>query len=150
MKRTMVACCAALPLALACGDELTGPEKDIRDGREAWEDAGLSSYEYEYHQSCFCALIVPVRIIVEADSVVAAFFVEGEEPLPPDQVGWLPTVDDLFDRLEDALARDPVQYRVEYDAALGYPTSASVDVSHQIADEEFSFTASDLAPLDLP
>jgi hypothetical protein len=45
-----------------------------------------------------------------------------------------------------ALSNDPVIFEVTYDVALGYPTSAQVDISEQIADEEYSFTASDLVP----
>ena len=45
----------------------------------------------------------------------------------------------------ESLAAEPVVFEVTYDGAAGYPTSAQVDISEQIADEEYSFTASDLA-----
>lgn len=134
----------ALVVLAACSDEPAGPRSDLRAARAMWDRSGPSSYEYVYHMSCFCAIVEPVRIVVEADSVAEAFFVDDGQPLPPEQVAWMPAVDDLFDRLEDVLGQDPVEYSAEFDAQLGYPTAATVDVSRQIADEEFSFTASDL------
>lgn len=130
--------------AIGCSDELAGPRSDLEDARASWQRAGPESYEYVYHVLCFCAIVEPVRIVVVEDSVTAAFFVEGDQPLPPEQAAWMPTVDDLFDRLADVLEQDPVEYSAEFDPALGFPTRASVDVSRQIADEEFSFTAYEL------
>ena len=111
-----------------------------------WGREGPDSYAYVYHVLCFCAIVEPVRITVTGDQVVAASFVESGEALSEQQVSWMPTVDDLFDRLEDVLGQDPVEYSVDFDPDMGYPSRASVDISRQIADEEFSFTAYDLIP----
>lgn len=138
----------ALPVFLAtlgCSQELAGPLSELRSARATWERSDLHSYEYVYHVTCFCAIVEPVRVVVADDSVTAAYFVDGGEALPPEQVPWMPDVDELFDRLEDVLSQDPVQYEAEFDPSLGYPTRATVDVSRQIADEEFSFSAYDLA-----
>jgi len=134
----------ALVALSGCSDELAGPKSDIRDARAVWERADHASYEYVYQQSCYCPLIEAVRIVVDSDSVMAAFYVENGEPVSAEQLSWLPTVAGLFDRLENVLEQDPVQYEAEFDPELGYPRRASVDISRQIADEEFSFTASDL------
>lgn len=134
----------ALAALSGCSDELAGPKSDIRDARAAWERADYASYEYVYQQSCYCPLIEAVRIVVESDSVTAAFYVDAGGSVTAEQLSWLPTVAGLFDRLEDVLEQDPVQYEAEFDPELGYPRRASVDISRQIADEEFSFTASEL------
>ena len=148
IKRWTLTLAAALTAsaAVGCSDELAGPRSDLRDARATWSRTGPASYEYVYHELCFCAIVEPVRITVTEDRVTAASFVETGEPLSEDQVSWMPTVDDLFDRLEDVLGQDPVQYSVDFDPDMGYPSEASVDISRQIADEEFSFTAYDLVP----
>ena len=70
---------------------------------------------------------------------------DSDTPAPLDSYNLYHTIDGLFDRLAESLANDPVVFEVTYDSAAGYPTSAQIDISEQIADEEYSFTASDLA-----
>jgi hypothetical protein len=42
-----------------------------------------------------------------------------------------------------------VQFDVEYDDKLGYPTRASVDVRAEIADDEYTFRVTDFQALEL-
>jgi hypothetical protein len=141
---------AALPVtAGACSDDPLSEERDRLDAARArWTGASLSSYGFRYQEICFCPSIEPMDVQVQGGEVVAVFHVGSGEPVPPDQLSWYATVDGLFDRLETSLSAKPVQFEVVYDAALGYPGSASVDISEQIADEEYSFTVTDLAAVD--
>ena len=146
MLRTSIAASlgALAVLTAACSDDIAGPLDELQEAQATWERVGPESYQYVYHVLCFCAIVEPVRVVVAADSVVAAFLVEGNAPLPDHQAAWMPTIDDLFERLESVLDQDPVEYRAEFDPVMGFPAEASVDISRQIADEEFSFTAYDL------
>ena len=81
---------------------------------------------------------------VSDGQVTAVYLVDSDAPAPPESHDLYDTIDGLFDRLARDLASDPAVFEVTYDGAAGYPTSAQVDISEQIADEEYSFTASDL------
>jgi hypothetical protein len=130
-----------------CGDDPLGPEEETLAGARAlWEAAGHSVYTYRYRLSCFCPpqLLETARVSVSDGQVTAVYLLDADAPAPPDTYDLYDTIDGLFARLERDLASDPAVFEVAYDAAAGYPTSAQVDISEQIADEEYSFTASDL------
>ena len=133
--------------AVACGDDPLGPEETaLASARARWEATGFTAYTYQYRLSCFCPpqLLETAQVSVSDGHVTAVYLIDSASPAPPETLGMYDTIDGLFDRLEADLARDPVQFDVTYDEEAGFPTSASVDISRQIADEEYSFTASTL------
>jgi hypothetical protein len=78
--------------------------------------------------------------------------VTGAETLPGGpstvpELQALPTIEDLFLWLEAAVNSDPEVYEVEFDPSRGFPTSANVDISLQIADEEFFFEVENVVDL---
>jgi hypothetical protein len=90
------------------------------------------------------------RVRVVDDRVTDVYLVDSDAPAPPETWDMYDTVDGLFDRLARDLGRGPATFDVAYDETLGYPASAAVDISEQIADEEYSFTATDLVAVDGP
>lgn len=131
-----------------CGDDPLSPEVEALAGARArWEAAGYTDYTYLYRLSCFCPpqLLETARVSVSGGQIAAVYLLDSDAPAPPDSYNLYSTIDGLFDRLAESLAADPVVFEVTYDGAAGYPTSAQIDISEQIADEEYSFTASDLA-----
>jgi hypothetical protein len=133
----------------ACGDDPLGPEVEaLASARARWESTGYTDYSYLYRLSCFCPpqLLEKARVRVSDGQITDVYLVHSDSPAPPDSYSFYHTIDGLFDRLAESLASDPVIFEVRYDGAAGYPTSAQVDISEQIADEEYSFTASDVAP----
>lgn len=131
-----------------CGDDPLSPEVEaLASSRALWESTGYTDYTYLYRLSCFCPpqLLETARVSVSDGQITEVYLVDSDAPAPPDSYTWYHTIDGLFDRLAESLAHDPVVFEVTYDGAAGYPTSAQIDISEQIADEEYSFTASDLA-----
>jgi len=140
------ALCLAL-LSVGCGDDPVSPEAAaLGAARARWESAGLAEYEYVYRMSCFCPpqVLEAARVRIADGQVTDVYLVDSDRPAPPETWDLYHTIDDLFERLTSDLDRDPARFDVTYDGSLGYPTSAVVDISFQIADEEYSFTASDL------
>lgn len=131
-----------------CGDDPLSPEVEALAGARArWEATGYTDYTYLYRLSCFCPpqLLETARVSVSGGQIAAVYLLDSDAPAPPDSYNLYSTIDGLFDRLAESLAADPVVFEVTYDGAAGYPRSAQIDISEQIADEEYSFTASDLA-----
>jgi hypothetical protein len=131
----------------SCGGDPLSPEVEaLESARARWESTGYTSYTYHYRLSCFCPpqLLETARVGVTDGQVTSVYLLDSDAPAPPDTYNLYETIDGLFERLEMALATDPEVFEVTYDGAAGYPTSAQVDISYQIADEEYSFTASDL------
>lgn len=131
-----------------CGDDPLSPEVEaLASARARWEATGYTDYTYLYRLSCFCPpqLLETARVSVSDGQITAVYLLDSDAPAPPDSYNLYQTIDGLFDRLAQSLAADPVVFEVTYDGAAGYPRSAQIDISEQIADEEYSFTASDLA-----
>ena len=137
---------ATLALAMAasgCSD-LTGLERELEANRELWESEGPAAYVFDYGVVCYCPPQInrAVTITVDGEGVVSATYVDSGEPVDPFDPEDFPTVDDLFDEIESALAQDPYSLRAEYDAQLGYPTNVFIDFEENIADEEWGFVVS--------
>ena len=134
-------------LAVSCSDAAGPGVSYFAEAR--WTAAGPSHYQYVYDLSCECGVTGPVLLSVE-NGVVTGFALlpgsnaAGGAPQPSD----FPTIDDLFARLRAEAEADPVRLDVEYDDDLGYPTSASVDVRAEIADDEYTFRVTDLRKLE--
>lgn len=129
---------AFLAVALAGCSSPTDPDTATAVARALWQAQAVDSYFFDYERSCFCGFVGPVRITVESGAVVAVESLATDPPVLPD-VAAFPTIDDLFDQLAAAEANDPVVFDVVFDPVQGFPVSATVDISLQIADEEFSF-----------
>jgi hypothetical protein len=58
-----------------------------------------------------------------------------------------PTIEDLFETLENWLSQDPHEVSADYHAELGYPTDVFIDFIENAIDEELGFVASGLVEL---
>jgi len=122
---------------MVCADVL-GPEQDeLALARARWAVTNADDYSFEFRRSCFCPtdFVRPVRIEVLDGTVTSAVYVDTEEaiPTPPTSV---PTIDDLFAEIQDAIDGMAFSVIAEYDAEAGYPISVSIDhIEHAIDDE---------------
>lgn len=133
----------------ACSDAPLEPERDrLADHRALWRAEGPSVYAYEYRAHCFClpAAVAPVRVHVDADSVVAVTSLETGDELDRSRFGFGHplTVEGLFDFVEESLSREPASVEVSYDEELGFPAEAFFDFEADVADEELGFSAREL------
>ena len=143
--------CALLLLGLlACS--LTEPESrvgpELEAARELWRAQDLTDYAFEYRLTCFCGGpgVPPVRIEVVDGEVTAVTLLDGGQA--PFEPGEYPTVDELFDRIEEQLARDPFRVlRLEFHPETGHPTDVFIDFHENVADEEWGFRTSEVEPL---
>ena len=134
---------------LGCTDVL-GPEQEaLSAARARWAMSNVDNYVFEFQRSCFCApdFVRPVRIEILNGVVSSAVYVDTEEPLSPPLTS-VPTIDDLFDEIRDALNRTAFSVIAAYDVDMGYPTSVSIDYIQNAIDDEMAFMVSSLALLE--
>jgi phosphopantetheinyl transferase len=146
--RTGATVLALLAGVVGCSDG-TGPDRELERAEARWNAQGMERYTYVFDQSCFCGFTGPVQLTVHDGDVVAAVSLpDSSDPDTPQDPTWFPTIAELFDRLRSAARADAVVFLVTYDADLGFPATASVDVSRQIADEEYAFEVRDVLPAE--
>ena len=143
------------PLALflaavtACEAPTAPGERDsLTQARARWRALGSASYSYEVNRSCFCLLggrHMTVR--VEGGSVAAAEFEDSGLTVEASLLSYVPTVEDLFDLIEEALDQKAAYLLATYDPSYGYPTRIEIDYSATVRDDEVAISARDFLPL---
>ena len=141
-----------LPLLAGCNDPFS-PRDELNDARRRWQSQGLTTYAYAITRSCECQIEYTRKAWVQVvnGTVTAAHFFPDFTPVPPTLLPGYPTIDALFDMIDNALDRDAPRLVVEYDRDLGYPTLFDVDYHSQMVDDELVVRVSDLTTVfDMP
>ncbi len=128
-------------LGPACAD--MGPTQDrfhdeIALHRARWEAHRPSSYVYEMQRICFCAEGAqgPVRIRVQGTQIVERTYTSSGAPVASEFQSLFPSVDGLFDMLDEAVDRDPYEFTVRWHDEIGVPLEFYVDYDARVFDDE--------------
>jgi hypothetical protein len=138
-----------LAATLFAGCALTGPgsiqePEGLEDARRVWNQVGTSDYDMSLFRGCFCIGGGEMTVYVRGDSVAAIQQTERQWQGGNDWWQYIPTVEGLFDLVEEADA-DAHSLEVDYHPQLGYPTSVSIDWIENAVDDEISYSVSSLS-----
>ena len=141
--RSVVFLLAALSFGLGCGDLLSpdGGRSELDANRQKWTSHGYGAYQFTLKMACFCAINGPVTVVVSADSVVLVTQKSNGQVI---NAPWMPSIKKLFDFIDQGIANHAAVLRVTYDPTLGYPSEIVYDGSFTIADDEVTYTVSDV------
>lgn len=137
---------ASLSAAAAALDELDAH-------RATWQAADVERYSYGYRKFCECHRDAPPETVVavDGDTITRVYHrhddSEREVPAREGSTDLYWTIDDLFDLVASALARD-ADVRVSYDATLGFPTSVYIDYDRGYVGDELDIRLTGLDVLD--
>lgn len=138
--------CLTVALALIAGgcgivDPGGGERDELEENRELWESVRPEAYSVVIERLCFCPTEArgPVRVTVQGTTPLERVYTDSGVAVSSDLGPFFPTIDGLFDVLEDALARDAYELRVTYDSATGIPVDVWIDYDEFTADEEQGF-----------
>jgi hypothetical protein len=138
-----IASCIALIAASACQSG-TGPGLEASIARERWEERRPAAYQYTVRRSCECLpeMTGPVIVIVDGGTVTRRY-VANNAVVSSTFAALFPTIDELFDIIEDARRQDAASLVVDFDPTYGFPTRVSIDYHREMADDEIVYRASD-------
>lgn len=119
------------------------------DNLQKWQsytDGPDESVSYTTQQSCFCPseFTRPMNITESNGEITSATYADTNEPVPDNIRQSLSTVDQRFEQLQSAYENGADTVNVQYDPQFGFPTSVFIDQSQMIADEEISYTITNL------
>jgi len=138
---------AAALVSSGCHDiSAPGDRSALEASRQKWAHTGLRDYTFTLRMDCFCAINGPVRVLVVADSVRQVTMDSTGELL---NAPWIPTINKLFDFIDQQIARPAAVLQVTYDPALGYPTKIVADPIANAVDDEVTYTVSNVAALSV-
>jgi len=150
---------AALEIVAALGVLIApfvayGDDRDALDEhRRLWEQASIDAYVYAYQKYCEChpetppETYVTVRDAKVVDVRHQPFGFDHYVQAEPRNFEWYWTIDDLFDLVGNALERGS-DLRVEFDAALGFPTYVFIDHDANLIGDEVDVRVTKLERLE--
>jgi hypothetical protein len=132
-------------LGSACRD--LGPNSsdlldDILLHRSIWESRRPAAYGVELERFCTGCTAEergPVRLRVEGTTVMERHYTASGDPVPGSLVSVFPSVEGLFDLLEDAARRDIWYMNISWDSELSYPRDLYVDYDSNRTGDEVSY-----------
>jgi hypothetical protein len=138
-----IASCIAMVAASGC-QSATGPSLEATVARERWEERRPATYQYTVSRSCECLqeMSGPVVVFVDGGTVTRRY-VATNAVVSSTYAELFPTIDGLFDIIEDARRRDAASLLVDYDPTYGFPTRVAIDYHPQHVDDEITYRASD-------
>jgi hypothetical protein len=130
----------------ACAAPLAGPTGSRSASRELWERQGIDDYRYTYSVVCFCPQRGPVQVTVRDGRIAEVQNnAQSDARVAGDAQLQVLTVDELFDRIEEAQANGTYT-KVEYHPSLGYPLSTEIGTLANDAGTQYLIA--DLTPID--
>lgn len=119
--RTAMALAVAVLLFGGCLGERGDVTAGFATQRQVWQSNNAKNYSFVSSHSCFCTpnFALPLRVTV-VNNAVASIVVDASGQAVP--LNYRPTIDGLFDFIDEEERSRPALLDVTYHATLGYPT----------------------------
>ena len=147
LTRSLVSAAFLLPTLVACDsvtgtDDLSREQSRLDRNWDRFQSTAPLSYSYVVRVVCECPIEVtrPVTVWVDRGSIEYLLYEDDGRPVPFSYSDSFPSVEQLFDAIQDGIDRRADVIDVEYDPTYGYPTSVYIDYDRRMANEELSLT----------
>ena len=121
-------------------------EQELLENQAKWEVLEWDTYRFNIQQISNVAPPSSGKLLVQVyQNQVKSIFWEGQDVTDEvTRAAPVPTLSELFDRLQLNLDQVPYYYNVTYDAAYGYPANVDINPVKEICDEELDITVSNV------
>lgn len=136
-----------LPLVAACSGIFEpdyNDEHSFERALDRWYATNAYEYEITVDRRCDCLYTGPIRMLVRNGSPVAAVDRYTGVSVPYSQLRYYPSVEELFDLIDEALYGSRTRVAVSYDNSYGYPRVASMDYDPRYGDDDLRFEMREL------
>ncbi|MGQ0537916.1 MAG: DUF6174 domain-containing protein [Gemmatimonadaceae bacterium] len=120
-------------------DGLGHEQRNLERARDRWRAANVYEYEITVDRRCECLYTGAIRMLVRSGVPVAAVDRFSGFPVAGHVLRYYPSVEELFDLIDDALYGSADDVDVSYDGVYGYPRLTSIDYSRAYVDDELHF-----------
>lgn len=135
-----------VPLLTACSgvfDPDYNEERDFERARDRWYASGAYEYEVTVDRQCQCLYTGPIRMLVRGGVPIAAVDRYSGAPVSSSVLRYYPSVEELFDLIDDALYGRSNDVDVSYDHSYGYPRRTYIDYDSFYTDDDLHFELSE-------
>lgn len=144
MTRTTLALAFAVVSLAGCRSP-AGPGEVLQAARARWAEVGINDYSITVRRACECTpeMMGPVVVEVRDGAVVSRVYSSNGAAVDASHASLFPTVDGLFDILDEAARTRAARVQGKYDSYYGYPTYAAIDRDRLVVDDEVIYTVTD-------
>ncbi|MGQ0641169.1 MAG: DUF6174 domain-containing protein [Gemmatimonadaceae bacterium] len=146
-RLTSLAALFALPLLGGCEgifDPDRNEEHDLERSRDRWYARNVFEYEVTVDRRCECLYTGPIRMLVRGGVPVSAVDRFTGFPVPLTVLRYYPSVEELFDLIDDAIYGRSHDVDVSYDHSYGFPRVTHIDYDQLYTDDDLRFDVRDL------
>lgn len=138
---SLIAISCLTPATSAASSDSDNAQAQLDSNLRKWSSKGIVDYRYTFQWICFCVpdYRKPVSISVQGGAIDAIKDADSGDSVDESKFERYRTIKRLFQFIQDAINKNAYKIEVTYDSEFGYPTSASIDYSKAIADEEKGF-----------
>ena len=145
--RRVVTLALILPILAGCEgifDPSGNDEHNLERARDRWYATRVYEYEVTVDRRCECIYTGPIRMLVRNGVPVAAVDRHSGAPVPSSVLRYYPSVEELFDLIDDALFGTSVDVDVSYDHSYGFPRVTYIDYDRFYTDDDLHFEVREL------
>lgn len=137
-----VAVSLVVPLTVGCDgifDPSYNDERDLERARDRWFATNAYEYEVTVDRRCECLYTGPIRMLVRGGTPVAAVDRYSGAQVPLSVLRYYPSVEELFDLIDDAIYGRTANVDVSYDRTYGFPRVTYIDYDRFYTDDDITF-----------
>ena len=146
-RASIITLALILPLLAGCEgifDPDYNEERDYERARDRWYSTRAIEYEVTVDRRCECLYTGPIRMLVRDGVPVAAVDRYSGAPVPLNVLRYYPSVEELFDLIDEAIYGRSHDIDVSYDASYGYPRVTYIDYDQFYTDDDLQFDVREL------
>ncbi len=139
-----------LPVVAGCSgifDPDYNEQRDLERARDRWYATRAFEYEVTVDRQCECLYTGRIRMLVRGGVPIAAVDRYSGAPVPLSVLRYYPSVEELFDLIDDALYGSSVRVDVSYDHSYGFPRVTYIDYDRFYTDDDLHFELRELRVL---
>lgn len=147
LRRGRALAALAALAAMACSNnpfELT--EASYNEHLALWRSSAIANYSFEYREVCECfpVLSMPNLVEVRNGRVWQVTLTDTGQLVNAETEALFPSVNDLFDRIDEAIRLEAATINISYHTTLGYPLEVTIDYDLTTVDDETTISVLNL------
>lgn len=133
--------------ALAACDDVS--EEHVIHYQQKWQSSDWDNYRFVVQRKCFCYVDYTREMIVQVNNgkVVSAKYTDTQELVDEEILSDVHTINEWFDVIHQAHARQADQLKVYFNEKVGNPSKIMIDLRNNRTDDEQAVVISDIEPL---
>jgi len=120
--------------------DYTKTQATLDSQKLVWASQNLATYDFDYKRECRCLPEIqrPKFISVVDNAIASALYSDDQSEVSANMISGCPTIDGLFEIIQDAITDENDEIVVTYNTPFGYPETIYLNPDKDIDDDEIT------------